>query len=258
MKKFLCMRCFPYEASLLTQENGKLGIVLWNQTGRTSLKRSVFWTCLWEQEILDSFQDTGFWYAEQGSVSSNPKLPGSFRRFVHHEEKWWLPVPCVPPEGLSGSSRKRLQQKRDCTNQIHKAAMAINSSVLDEMDIPQSYMESLPKVSSLSTGRSITALPAWTSEFGYGKRFPVLFCFLGSGRWEQFSSFPRNSLKIMLQFTLLKISLCDPTFSYWAVPVPGACSDQFRGWASFEPNGPTKFELEPAKRKNWIALNQLC
>lgn len=104
--------------------------------------------CLLGQEILDSFQDTEFWYAEQGSMSSNSNHSGSFRRVVHHkEEKWWLPVPCVPAEGLSESSRKHLQQKRDCANQIHKAAMAINSSVLDEMDIPHSYMASLPKVS---------------------------------------------------------------------------------------------------------------
>lgn len=104
--------------------------------------------CLLGQEILDSFQDTEFWYAEQGSMSSNSSRSGSFRRVVHHkEEKWWLPVPCVPSEGLSESSRKYLQQKRDCAYQIHKAAMAINSSVLDEMDIPQSFLASLPKVS---------------------------------------------------------------------------------------------------------------
>lgn len=107
---------------------------------------------------MDGFQDTEFWYAESGSMSSNSNLSGSFRKLVlHKEEKWWLPVPCVPAEGLSESSRKQLQQKRDCANQIHKAAMAINSSVLDEMDIPQSYMESLPKV-SLDTGRSITGI----------------------------------------------------------------------------------------------------
>ncbi|PKI39993.1 hypothetical protein CRG98_039656 [Punica granatum] len=107
-------------------------------------------------EILDSFQDTEFWYAEQGSISSNSNRSGSFRKVVHHkEEKWWLPVPCVPTEGLSESSRKQLQQKRDCANQIHKAAMAINSSVLDEMDIPHSYMASLPKCGRTSVGDSI-------------------------------------------------------------------------------------------------------
>lgn len=63
-------------------------------------------------------------------------------------EKWWLPVPCVPPTGLSEKSRKHLRHKRDAANQIHKAAMAINSSILAEMEIPNSFMASLPKVSS--------------------------------------------------------------------------------------------------------------
>ena len=38
-------------------------------------------------------------------------------------------------------------KKRECANQIHKAAMAINSSALAEMDIPETYMSNLPKVS---------------------------------------------------------------------------------------------------------------
>jgi hypothetical protein len=39
-----------------------------------------------------------------------------------------------------------LQHKRDSTNQILKAAMAINSITLAEMEIPESYLEALPKV----------------------------------------------------------------------------------------------------------------
>ncbi|CAK9158319.1 unnamed protein product [Ilex paraguariensis] len=62
------------------------------------------------------------------------------------EEKWWLPNPKVPPKGLSVDARKRLQQCRDCTNQILKAALAINSNVLAEMEIPNAYLETLPKV----------------------------------------------------------------------------------------------------------------
>ncbi|KAL0464803.1 UNVERIFIED_CONTAM: Rop guanine nucleotide exchange factor 3 [Sesamum latifolium] len=82
-------------------------------------------------DILDSFQVTEFWYAEQGSMSGNSTRSGSFRRIVvqpqpqRKEEKWWLPVPCVSPDGLSEKSKKHLQQKRDCAYQIHKAAMAI-------------------------------------------------------------------------------------------------------------------------------------
>ncbi|XP_028239610.1 rop guanine nucleotide exchange factor 2-like isoform X3 [Glycine soja] len=102
-------------------------------------------------EILDSFQDTEFWYAEQGSISGNSTRSrgGSFRRIVQRkDEKWWLPVPCVHTGGLSDKSRKHLNEKRDCANQIHKAAMAINSSALAEMDIPETYMSNLPKDST--------------------------------------------------------------------------------------------------------------
>ncbi|KAF2315307.1 hypothetical protein GH714_038784 [Hevea brasiliensis] len=105
-------------------------------------------------EILDGFQDIEFWYAEQGSMSSNSTRSGSFRRVIvqRKEEKWWVPVPCVPPGGLSEKSRKHLRHKRDCANQIHKAAMAINSSILAEMEIPDTYMASLPKSGRASLG----------------------------------------------------------------------------------------------------------
>ncbi|KAG5142097.1 hypothetical protein JHK82_017792 [Glycine max] len=109
-------------------------------------------------EILDSFQDTEFWYAEQGSISGNSTRSrgGSFRRIVQRkDEKWWLPVPCVHTGGLSDKSRKHLNEKRDCANQIHKAAMAINSSALAEMDIPETYMSNLPKSGRTSLGDTI-------------------------------------------------------------------------------------------------------
>jgi hypothetical protein len=64
------------------------------------------------------------------------------------EEKWWLPVPRVPAGGLSDDTRKQLNHTRECTNQILKAAMAINSVALAEMDVPDSYLEALPKVKS--------------------------------------------------------------------------------------------------------------
>ncbi|KAL0356539.1 UNVERIFIED_CONTAM: Rop guanine nucleotide exchange factor 1 [Sesamum calycinum] len=99
--------------------------------------------------ILDGFRDTEFWYVDRGIVVddcdkySSGVLCG--RPSVRQEEKWWLPCPKVPGKGLSEDSRKRLQQCRDCTNQILKAALAINSNVLAEMDIPTAYMETLPK-----------------------------------------------------------------------------------------------------------------
>lgn len=73
---------------------------------------------------------------------------GTFRKVVvqRKDEKWWLPVPCVPAEGLSEEERKNLRHKRDCASQIHKAALAINDSTLNDMDIPDSYLTTLPKV----------------------------------------------------------------------------------------------------------------
>lgn len=99
------------------------------------------------QEILDTFQDTEFWYAENIPENSARLRAASFRRIVQRkDDKWWVPVPCVLPGGLSDKSRKHLMEKRDCANQIHKAAMAINSNILAEIDIPESYIEDLPKV----------------------------------------------------------------------------------------------------------------
>ncbi|XP_047172520.1 rop guanine nucleotide exchange factor 7-like [Vigna umbellata] len=104
-------------------------------------------------EILDSFVNTEFWYVDQGVLAPDADGPSSFRQALkRQEEKWWLPVPRVPPCGLHENSRKQLQHKRDCTNQILKAAMAINSITIAEMDIPESYLESLPKTARLSLG----------------------------------------------------------------------------------------------------------
>ncbi|KAK1364342.1 Rop guanine nucleotide exchange factor 3 [Heracleum sosnowskyi] len=110
-------------------------------------------------EVLESFHDTEFWYVEQGSMSGNSTRSGSFRRIIpppqRKEEKWWLPVPCVPSNGLSDESRKHLRHQRNCANQILKAAMAINSSILAEMEIPDTYMSSLPKSGKESVGDTI-------------------------------------------------------------------------------------------------------
>ncbi|KAK7256811.1 hypothetical protein RIF29_30318 [Crotalaria pallida] len=103
-------------------------------------------------EILDSFVNTEFWYVDQGVLATGGDSPSSFRQALRQDEKWWLPVPRVPPCGLHENSRKHLQHKRDCTNQILKAAMAINSITLAEMDIPESYLESLPKNARASLG----------------------------------------------------------------------------------------------------------
>ncbi|KAL3383216.1 hypothetical protein AABB24_002623 [Solanum stoloniferum] len=118
--------------------------------------------------ILDGFHDTEFWYVDRGIVlaegddcDSYPPGIGFGRPSVRQEEKWWLPCPKVPPKGLSEEARKRVQQCRDCTNQILKAALAINSNVLVEMETPSAYIETLPKSGKTCLGdiiyRYITA-----------------------------------------------------------------------------------------------------
>lgn len=100
-------------------------------------------------EILDSFVNTEFRYVDQGVMARNEDGSSSFQR---QEEKWWLPEPQVPPCGLHENSRKQLQHKRDCANQISKAAMAINNITLAEMQVPDTYLESLPKTARGSLG----------------------------------------------------------------------------------------------------------
>jgi DhnA family fructose-bisphosphate aldolase class Ia len=60
--------------------------------------------------------------------------------------KWWMPTVKVPPNGLSDASKKWLQHQKDLVAQVLKAAMAINADVITGMEIPEEYIESLPKV----------------------------------------------------------------------------------------------------------------
>uniref|UniRef100_M0ZQ30 Rop guanine nucleotide exchange factor n=1 Tax=Solanum tuberosum TaxID=4113 RepID=M0ZQ30_SOLTU len=104
-------------------------------------------------EILDSFSKTEFWYVDQGLLAEEADGSSSFRNpLPRQEEKWWLPVPRVPIDGLSENAKKQLQHKRDCTNQILKAVMAINSNTLADMEVPESYVENLPKNGKASLG----------------------------------------------------------------------------------------------------------
>ncbi|GAB2267801.1 Rop guanine nucleotide exchange factor 1 [Dionaea muscipula] len=99
--------------------------------------------------VLDGFKETEFWYVDRGVISAaeadDHRVYSTGRPSVRQEDKWWLPMPKVPANGLSEEVRKKLQQCRECTNQILKAAVAINGSVLAEMEIPAAYIESLPK-----------------------------------------------------------------------------------------------------------------
>ncbi|KAE8692434.1 Rop guanine nucleotide exchange factor 7 [Hibiscus syriacus] len=104
-------------------------------------------------EILESFVDAEFWYVDQEILAQQADGSTPFRKALQRqEEKWWLPVPRVPQGGLDENSRKELQHKRDCANQILKAAMAINNITLADMEVPESYFESLPKNGRASLG----------------------------------------------------------------------------------------------------------
>ncbi|KAL6620344.1 hypothetical protein ACP70R_035483 [Stipagrostis hirtigluma subsp. patula] len=97
-------------------------------------------------EILESFRDSEFWYVDQGICAPDCDGSASFRRTFHRrDDKWWLPVPRVPAGGLRDATRRHVEHRRDCASQILKAAMAINSNALAEMDVPDSYLDALPK-----------------------------------------------------------------------------------------------------------------
>lgn len=104
------------------------------------LKCDIMYVCL--QDCLDKFRDQNeFYYVKKDSPDSSEQ---------RNDEKWWLPAVKVPPNGLSEISRRFLQSQKECVNQVLKAAMAINAQVLSEIEIPESYLESLPKVICLT------------------------------------------------------------------------------------------------------------
>ncbi|XP_028756136.1 rop guanine nucleotide exchange factor 12 isoform X1 [Neltuma alba] len=99
-------------------------------------------------DCLDNFKEQQeFYYVSRDADDGDKKSK--------NDDKWWLPTVKVPPEGLSDGARKFLQYQKDCVNQVLKAAMAINAQVLSEMEIPESYIESLPKNGRASLGDSI-------------------------------------------------------------------------------------------------------
>ncbi|KAK0597808.1 hypothetical protein LWI29_028768 [Acer saccharum] len=100
-------------------------------------------------DCLDNFIDQHeFCYVSKDAPDSEK---GSAKR---KDDKWWLPTPKVPTN-LSEATRKFMQFQKDCVNQVLKAAMAINAQVLSEMEIPENYIESLPKNGRASLGDSI-------------------------------------------------------------------------------------------------------
>ncbi|XP_073123564.1 rop guanine nucleotide exchange factor 1-like [Henckelia pumila] len=115
--------------------------------------------------ILDGFHDNEFYYVDRGIVVADgdhaeayPGSASSQRPSIALEEKWWLPFPKVPAKGLSEGSRRLLQHCKECTQQIFKAAVGINSSVLSEMEVPQAYLEGLPKSEKACLGEILYRL----------------------------------------------------------------------------------------------------
>ncbi|KAF7813846.1 rho guanine nucleotide exchange factor 8-like [Senna tora] len=101
-------------------------------------------------DTLDNFKDQNeFWYVSKTEEDAEGKSNGP------KSDKWWLPTVKVPPEGLSDTARKWIYFQKDSVTQVLKAAMAINAQVLSEMEIPENYIESLPKNGRESLGDSI-------------------------------------------------------------------------------------------------------
>ncbi|KAL8483716.1 hypothetical protein ACS0TY_026411 [Phlomoides rotata] len=99
-------------------------------------------------DILDNFgEEQEFKYVSRDAEESE--------KGVQRNDKWWLPTVKVPPDGLSEESRQFLQKQKEAVNQVLKASMAINAQILSDMDIPDSYIESLPKNGRSSLGELI-------------------------------------------------------------------------------------------------------
>ncbi|KAK1416483.1 hypothetical protein QVD17_32274 [Tagetes erecta] len=108
--------------------------------------------------MLDGFHDSEFCYVDRGSVGSverHSNASQSDSPLVQYEEKWWLPFPKVPSNGLSENTVRRLQQCRECSHQIFKAAASINSNVLSQMEVPNIYLETLPKSAKVCLGETL-------------------------------------------------------------------------------------------------------
>ncbi|XP_057768135.1 rho guanine nucleotide exchange factor 8-like isoform X3 [Salvia miltiorrhiza] len=89
-------------------------------------------------DTLDNFKnEQEYWYVSKDAEESEK----GFQR----GDKWWLPTIKVPPKGLSEDSRIFLQKQKESVVQVLKASMAINAQILSDMDVPESYMETLPK-----------------------------------------------------------------------------------------------------------------
>ncbi|XP_034696652.1 rop guanine nucleotide exchange factor 12 isoform X1 [Vitis riparia] len=101
-------------------------------------------------DTLENFKDQKEFYYPSGDAKDSSREDSQ-----RTSDKWWIPNAKVPPNGLSEVTRKWLQFQKDSVNQVLKAAMAINAQILSEMEIPENYIESLPKNGRASLGDSI-------------------------------------------------------------------------------------------------------
>ncbi|CAK9236053.1 unnamed protein product [Sphagnum troendelagicum] len=107
-------------------------------------------------DSLDGYTETEFWYVDRGiEMAERDTQEGPKLSLQRQEEKWWLPTPKVPVNGLSEEARRKLQHQRECMSQILKAAMSINGQVLSEMEVPEAYWDSLPKNGKASLGDTL-------------------------------------------------------------------------------------------------------
>ncbi|CAE5967463.1 unnamed protein product [Arabidopsis arenosa] len=101
-------------------------------------------------DCLDQFKDQDeFYYVTPGSPESENS------NSTRNDDKWWLPIVKVPAKGLSETLKRFLLSQKECVSQVLNSAMAINSQVLTEMEIPESYIDSLPKKGRASLGDMI-------------------------------------------------------------------------------------------------------
>lgn len=99
-------------------------------------------------DTLDNFKnEQEYWYVSRDAEESE--------KGVQRGDKWWLPTIKVPTNGLSEESRLFLEEQKEAVTQVLKESMAINAQILSDMEVPESYMESLPKNGKSSLGDSI-------------------------------------------------------------------------------------------------------
>ncbi|KAE8669925.1 glyoxylate/hydroxypyruvate reductase A HPR2-like [Hibiscus syriacus] len=111
------------------------------------------------------------------------------------DDKWWLSIVTCQSGGVSEAVRKNLKVQKECVTQVLKAAMTINAQLLLEMDIPESYIESLPKNGRDSLSDSI--YKSITDEFFdpdhfLSRKSEIILHLLK----ERFPGLPQSSLDI--------------------------------------------------------------